>query len=150
MLLLEVDPRVTSSGDAAPEPISAATAASLCPVASDPGRANARPQAPLDPGVPGFDRLVGAVEQLAEGRVVRPVVSAAQDELLTKLGRVGAVPLGRRVVGHGLRGLILGRQRRRQPLSQDARAYEVPGDLGLHLGQVAPFVGVLGAPAVLW
>jgi hypothetical protein len=74
--------------------------------------------APLGSGVARPDGLVVAVEEepvvVLERR--EPLLVVGQDEGLEEPGDMGAVPLGRRHVGHRLDRLVLGRERRREAL----------------------------------
>ena len=87
-------------------------------------------QPPVVPRIPGAHALVVGVEQVAEvgmeGSV--PVETGDEQEGLEEPGGVGPVPLGRAHVGHGLDGLVLGRQGGGERLGERPGGEEPVGD----------------------
>ena len=95
------------------------------------GHVRAGDHAPLRPRLTFADRLVVAVEQVAE-RLVEHLVGnrIGQHELLEEPSGVGPVPLGRTGVGHRLHDLVLGAQSSGQGLGVSAHR-----TVGLRIGR---------------
>ena len=125
MLLLVMEAELDEVGAASVDTVVEEPAHRLvdvAPVLGDLGHARSRHSAASRPRIAGTDALVVRVEEVPVGRVEGAVAGECrlEQERLEEPRRVGPVPLGRAHVGHGLDGLVLGRQGSGQRLGQVA------------------------------